>query len=79
MNIIQTKDLQSNNCNVTAWLQNELVVETSYTTELLKRAPRCSLLAITTGFSMAKLGIFPFSIRFRLQEINFIRRLQRQF
>ena len=31
MNIIQTKDLQSNNCNVKAWLQNELVVETSYT------------------------------------------------
>ena len=41
MNIIQTKDLQSNNCNVTAWFQNQLVVETSYTTELLMRAPRC--------------------------------------
>ena len=31
MAIIQTKDLQSNNCKVTAWWQNELVVETSYT------------------------------------------------
>merc|ERR1719410_535844 len=31
MKIIQTKDSQSNNCNVEAWLQNELVLETSYT------------------------------------------------
>ena len=31
MKIIQTTDSQSNNCNVKAWWQNELVVETSYT------------------------------------------------
>ena len=29
MKIIQTKDSQSNNCNVKAWLQNELVAEIS--------------------------------------------------
>ena len=31
MKIIQTKDSQSNNCNVKTWLQDKLVVETSYT------------------------------------------------
>ena len=31
MKIIQTKDSNSNNCDVKAWWQNELVVETTYT------------------------------------------------
>ena len=30
MKIIQTKDSQSNNCDVKVWLQNELVAEISY-------------------------------------------------
>ena len=31
MKIIQTKDSQSSDCDVKAWWQNELVVETNYT------------------------------------------------
>ena len=31
MKIIQTKDSQNNNCNMKAWLQNDLVVHTSST------------------------------------------------
>ena len=62
MAVIQTKDLQSNNCKVTAWWQNELVVETSYTCQ-----------TFTEGLSLFTAGDYPRILNGEIRNFSFFR------
>ena len=63
MNIIQTKDLGSANCNVKAWWQDELVVETSY---------YCR--TFTEGLSLFIAGDYPRTLHGEVRNISFVKK-----